>query len=207
MRRKRLFEISDSGEVAAQLIEAVPSNWSWVDGHLRAPETLINSGEVVRGSGFALQRFNLIHPTIIGKRRDDQKISPADFYGLIAERKLPEFLRFDEAAYETKSEGLTMEVVKKIAAAYVRHHHYQGWLCFYSNCCNNHKYDNPATSEIRLAKWSPPPFLRNEYPDQEYPPTIELTWNTEFGGKEENLGSILSICKQFGLRELVLGLC
>jgi hypothetical protein len=197
---RRMFEIPDNSEVMAQLIEAVPSNWSWVDGRLEAPSQLIHDNKVALNSGFALQRFHSIHPTIVGKKKDEEIINP-DFYSLIVERKLPEFITFDEAAFETSYEGLTMEVIKSIAAAYVRCN-YRGVLYFYSGYRHNYKYDNPARCSIKLFRWSPTPFMRDEYPLEEYPPTVEIKWDRILGGEEKDVQPILSVCKRLDLQEL-----
>jgi hypothetical protein len=197
---KRLFEIPDNSEVMAQLIEAVPSGWSWVDGYLSAPDQFIRHGKIALNSGFVLQRFHSIHPTIVGRKKDEERINP-DFYSLIVERKLPEFITFDEAAFETSCEGLTMEVVKSIAIAYVRCH-YRGGLRFYGGYRNNHKYDNPARCSINLVRWSHALFIRDEYPLEEYPSTVEVQWNREFGGEEKDVQPILLVCERLNLQEL-----
>lgn len=199
---KRLFEIPDDNEVIAQLIEAVPLNWSWIDGRLSASAEAISLGGIAPNSGFALQRFHAIHPTIIGKKKDGKMINP-DFYSLIVEKKLPEFISFDEAAFETAYEGLTMEVVKNIAIAFVRLN-YRGHLCFFSGCCDNYKYDNPAGCSFTLVPWIPAPVLRDEYPLEKYPATVKVEWNKEFGGKEKDVKPILLICENLKEFELTL---
>jgi len=183
---KRLFEIPDKSEVMAQIIEAVPSDWSWVDGYLSAPDQLIRQGKVASNSGFALQRFHSIEPTIVG-RESEKRINP-NFYSLIVERKLPEFIIFDEAAFETSYDGLSMEVIKSIAVAYVRYN-YRGWLCFYSGYRYDDKYDNSARCSIELGRWSPSLFK------------IGVEWDRRSGG-EEDVQPILSVCKGLNLQEL-----
>ncbi len=200
---KRLFEIvEDNSEVMVQIIEAVPSNWSWVDGLLNAPAQLISLGKVAPNSGFALRRFHMIHPTIIGREKEGNKTTlKADFYSMMVERKLPEFILLDEAAFETSSQGLTMEVIKSIAVAYVGRYNYRGGLYFYSGYRHNHKYDNPATCSIKLFRWSPLPFMKDEYPLEEYSSTVEVKWDREFGGEEKDVQPILSVCECLVLRE------
>jgi hypothetical protein len=57
MSEKLFFEIPNDQEVKAKLVEAVPNDWTWVNGILGPSEDLVSSGRVVSGTGIAIQRL------------------------------------------------------------------------------------------------------------------------------------------------------
>ncbi len=186
----------------AKLIAAVPDTWSWVDGRLHAPQSLITSGEVVEHTGYSVERFHSIHPTIIGsyEKGSSKRLKP-DLFAIIGERKLPGFICFDEAGYE--SHVVTLPLAKQIAIAYVRRG-YRGHLHFYSACIDNSKYQNPERCKIALEPWDGPSALQEEA--GENPARIKLEYCTRvhftnLGGRLENLEPMLWACRELDLRE------
>lgn len=195
MSGKQFFEIPDDLELMTKLVEVIPSSWAWVDGILKAPRELIESGKALADTGFAIQRFHSIGPTIRGLWQEGKE-QQADLYGIIAERKLPGFVRFDEAGYES---DISLELAKKIAIAYLRMG-YRGSLFFYRDCCNNSKYNNPERYSLFLQKWHENIGVLGTV-RIDYPPAIVMEWNEKYGGKPENLKPIVSLCRSFNLRE------
>src|SRR3989338_3790538 len=102
MKGELFFEIPmDVQEIMIKLVETIPPNWAWVDGGLYAPKNLIASGQVEENTGFAVERFHSIHPTIIGNYdRNEGKHGKPDLFAIMVERKLPGFIRFNEAGYD-----------------------------------------------------------------------------------------------------------
>jgi hypothetical protein len=187
------FEIPEIVEVKTKLTVAIPSYWAWVDGVMSAPDHLKASGNVAEYTGYQLSRFHDIHPTI----REMDKHMP-DLYGMIAENKLPDFISFEEAGYESKI--VTLELAKRVVIAYLGRG-YGGHLSFYKGCHRNVKHDNPARCEMIFQSWEGAPFQRPESGKQ--PARIKLEWDERYGGKTSDIEPILSACYSLGLREYV----
>jgi len=198
MFERRVFDIPDVIAVVARLVEVVPSDWSWLDGGLSAPQSLVDSGQVAAGMGYAIQRFHSIRPTIVDSLNPGYHSEQVlDLYGLIAERRFPEFIQFDEAGY---SKPITLELAKSIAIAYIRLG-YLGILKFYSSCYDNSKYDNAERCHFHLHY--PGDAIGGISLPRDVPfRALELRWDERYGGKEEHLEPILSVCRSLGLREL-----
>ena len=199
MEGRLFFEIPDDQEVMAKLVEAVPSNWSWVDGELCAPKTLVALGQVEENTGFALQRFHNIHPTIIGGYdQNEGKDRKPNLYAMMVEQRLTGFIRFDEAGYSTYL--ISIELTKRIAAGFLRRG-YRGRLHFFRGCYHNNKYDNPARCELIFKPWHGAPACHEEAGSQ--PACVKLEWNDRYNGKEDDITPIVAMCRSLNLREYV----
>ena len=197
MRGELFFEIPDDQEVMAKLVEAVPSNWSWVDGGLHAPKILIASGQVEENTGFAVERFHSIHPTIVGSYdRNEGKRGKPNLFAIMVEQKLPGFIRFDEAGYDAHI--VTLELAKRVAVGFLRKG-YRGGLHFYRGCYDNSKYDNPARCGIIFEPWHGAPMRREEAGAQ--PARVKLEWESRYYGKEEDITPIVAVCRSLNLHE------
>jgi hypothetical protein len=192
MPEKTRFTLPDSSEVLAELVRAIPSTWSWVDGRLDPPQTLVDSGKVARRAGFRISRFS-INQIIIGLwNQEERRTEPPDLEEILITGKLPTFINFDEAGFETRNPDL--DFAKRLAA-----HHlllgYRGWLDFSAGCYYNSKHQNPASLRLN--------FLR-ENPHQD---TVnwqgEAEWNERYGGKAERLEPILAACRRLGLVQAI----
>jgi hypothetical protein len=197
MSGKLLFEIPDDQEIMAKLVEAVPSNWSWVDGWLYASDAIIASRQVEEHTGFDLQRFHSINPTITGSYDGDKgKRRKPNLLAIIVDQKLPGFIKFDEAGYG--ADIVTLELAKRIAISFLRKG-YRGGLHFYSGCYDNSKYSNPARCSLIFEPWDGAPIEREEAGAQ--PARVKLEWESRYRGKEETIAPIVAVCRAFNLCE------
>lgn len=200
MRGELFFEIPDDQEVMVKLIEAVPPNWSWVDGGLHAPKTLVASGQVEKNTGFAVERFHNINPTIIGSyNQNEGKRGKPNLFAIMVEQKLPGFIKFDEAGYDTHH-IVTLELAKRIAVGFLRKD-YRGSFRFFKGCYNNSKYDNPARCEMIFEPWHGAPVYREEAGSQ--PARVKLEWESRYYGKEDDIAPIVAVCRSLNFREYV----
>ncbi len=188
MRGELFFEIPDDQQVRVKLVEAVPSNWSWVEGGLHASKNLIVNGQVEKNIGFAVERFS-IHPIIFGyyDRNEGKWIKP-DLFAITVELKMPRFITFDEAGYDAHI--ITLELAKRIAIDFIRKD-YRGSLHFYGGCHNNIKYENPARCSMVFESWNNERAL------------VKLKWESRYYGKEEDIAAIVAACHSLNLREYV----
>lgn len=199
MKGELFFEIPDDQEVMVKLVEAIPPNWSWVDGSLHAPKNLVSSGAVQENTGFAVERFHSIHPTIIGSYdRSEGKREKPDLFAIMVEQKLPGFINFDEAGYDAHI--VTLELAKRVAVGFLRKG-YRGCLCFYRGCYDNSKYANPARCSMIFDSWHGTPISREEAGAQ--PARVKLEWEGRYYGKEEDIAPIVAVCRSLSLREYV----
>jgi len=197
MFERRIFALPDYKEVAVRLVEAVSSDWSWLDGSLDAPQSLKDSGQVAVETGYAISRFHTIKPTIVASPSPPDLEGTPDLYGLIADRRFPDFVRFDEAGIY---KPISLDEAKRIAIAYVRFG-YLGFLFFYSNYHDNSKYHNAARCRIYLQ--TPMDSIDGIIYPQDMPlSAVTLEWDEEYDGKEEDLEPILSVCRSLDLPEL-----
>jgi len=202
MEWQTFFEIPDCSKTMSQLIEAMPSNWGWVDGTLYAPKELIVSGQVAQDTGFAMQRFHSIKPTIIGgwdSAKGGAERKKPDLFALVVEGKLPGFVSFEEAGYGDTTVSLAL--AKRIAAGMIGKG-YRGALYFYKDCRNNHKFDNSAACSLELRPWDGTHWGSVEGGKQL--PRIRVEWHAFCGGKKEDVASIIAACRSFNLREYTL---
>ena len=195
MKGELFFEIPDDQEVMAKIVEAVPLSWSWIDGGLRAPSSMVASGQVEENTGFTLQRFHSIHPTIIGRYAGgkNERERP-NLFAIMVEQKLPGFISFNEAGYD--ADIITLELAKSVAVGFLRKG-YRGGLYFYKDCYDNRKHDNPAYCEIIFQPWQGAPICQEEAGAQ--PSRVKLRWESRYGGKEEDIAPIVAVCRSLGL--------
>src|SRR5262245_47371217 len=108
------FKIPEDQGVMTKLVEAVPSSWLWVDGGLSPCKALIESGQVEQGTGFMVERFHSIHPTIVGTwNQTHSRRNQPNLYAMMVEQKLPGFVQFEKAGYERDT--ITLELAKRLA--------------------------------------------------------------------------------------------
>ena len=199
MKSQLFFEIPDDHEIRAKLVEAVPPDWSWLDGGLRASKTLLDLGQVEENTGFEVGRFHIIHPTIIGAYVGDGngRREKPNLFAIMVEQKLPGFILFDEAGYDA---SISLDLTQRIAAGFLRKG-YCGGLHFYKGCYDNNKYENAARCDMLFERWHGAPVFKEEAGEQ--PARVKLEWNGDYRGKEEDIASIAAVCRSLNLREYV----
>lgn len=148
MRGERFFEIRNNRDLRANLVEAIPSNWEWVDGSLVAPSEFIAWGQVSEDTGFVLGNFLGFKPTIVGSYdRGTTRRSKPDLFAIMVEQKLPGFVSFDEAGKDASI--ITFELSKRLAIGFLKKG-YRGSLRFYKGHHHDNKYHNPAQCNMRF---------------------------------------------------------
>lgn len=193
---KMFFEIPDNQEIMVKLVGAIPDSWSWVDGSLTAPETLIKDGKVAERTGFAIQRPHTIYPTIVGEYNPTiHGRELGDLFAIIVEQKLPGFIRFDEAGYIKRE--ISLALAKRIATSFIQKG-YRGHLCFYSGHYGEYKFPNPCRCDMALGGWYGAPFLNEESGEQ--PGRIKIEWD---GNRwtEEQANVFVALCKELKLTQ------
>lgn len=196
MNNQLFFEIPDNQEVMTRLVESVPSNWSWVDGELHAPKHLIDSGQVEENTGFALERAHEIHPTIIGSYdRSTGKRRKPNLFAIMVKRKLPGFIKFDEAGFNAHI--VTLKLAKAVAVGFIQNG-YRGKLHFFKGWDCDDKYDNDARCEMIFEPWHGAPCEREEAGTQ--PARIQLVWNRSCE-RNEDITPIIAACRLLNLRQ------
>ncbi len=239
MSGKLAFALPENDlEVRAALVEAIPLEWSWVNGQLDAPLELVALGRAANRAGFKIDRWRfeldtlMKHPWATGTSAGYEEVWNKSMYirqamlELLAEARLPGYINFHHAGFDAGDNGpLPLATIKQMAAAYIRRG-YTGDLMFYSDCYHNREFDNPEQCDIHLAafdEWgrrSQPieqivPYQgdgsqldiedhirRNSPPKRRHLAMVVLEWDTQFGGKKQNLKPLLDVCKQFKLQEL-----
>ena len=204
MAEKLIYELpEDNIEKIAKCINAIPSNWSWVDGCLTAPKKLYEQGKIAENTRLNISRFYSIKPTIIGYNDAPFGEKAARKEGLIAPKlidiilkgKLYSSIDFYEAAFETSE--CNMDTVKELAIGFIEKG-YNGVILAYSGYNDNNKYDNPERFGISTS------HTEESFHSPAMPAHIKLTWDKEHGGKKENLKEIIKTIEKLGLKELKL---
>ena len=204
MAEKIIYELpEDNIEKITKCINAIPSDWNWVDGFLIAPKKLYEQGKIAENTRLNIGRFYSIKPTIIGYNDAPFGKEEARTKGLIAPKltdiilkgKLYSSVHFDEAAFETSE--YNMDTVKELAIGFIEKG-YKGRIEAYSGYRNNNKYDNPETLGISTS------YTEKSFHSLAMPAHIELEWDKEHGGKKENLSKIIKTIEELGLKELKL---
>lgn len=124
------FELPENNAgITTQLIESIPDDYGHLQGQLDAPLRLIDAGEVAR-IGWKFQQFvKEIQPASLLDHHFGTSLSPeqldhiwkhlrAGFLELVAQRKLPLFLRFEHAGQDGKH-ILPLSSAKWMACQYI----------------------------------------------------------------------------------------
>jgi len=183
------FPLPDSGEILAEIVRAIPDDWSWVDGRLDPPTSLIESGKVARAAGYCLSRYStqrlIIGPWNQKERRND----PPDLEEILIAGKLPTFISFDETGFQTKNPSLAF--AKRLAAHFLLVG-YRGWLDFSAGCYDEYKHENPAACSLTFERRDGSGPLRVNWRG-------EAKWERRYGGRPELIEPIHEACKRLRL--------
>lgn len=187
---KLLYELPTDNRKVAVIVDAIPSDWCWIDGFLGAPRLLYEQRRVAHNTGLLISRFYSIKPTIIGVddvpfediytlRERNQGLIVPQINDIVLRGKLHSSVRFDEAGFQTPQ--LPLSAVKELAREFILLG-YKGWMSAYSAYKNNHKFDNPERVSFTHSH-TPGGTITNPSP---LPPHISLKWDEKFGGIREN---------------------
>ena len=192
MREKLFFEIPDNKEVRTNLVKSIPSDWSWVSGTLNAPNDIILSGEAQKDTGFVAEIYGRdIHPNIVGKYDclKKEQVKP-DLFAIIAERKLPGFIRFSEGEYDGNT--VTRELVKRMAVSFLQKG-YGGNLYL-------PRYRYGPKCEMVFQLWD-----AGKYGEEtgEQPSRLKIEGYGKYRDEEEWMEPIITTCRALKLREYV----
>lgn len=216
----------DNANAAAAIIESVPDDWSWCSGQIDAPLYDVEAGNVADAGYLFDDRSHFGQISIVTLIDSAYINNPSDKLLLMERRErvvsllggllIPSYIKFEKTGFDSHDMGLiTLHAVKNITANYVLSG-YKGDLDFCSDCYDNVGHQNPAKIELHLSKWRewftrPDALTTLEYingepefytPRREHPPLIKLTFDEKFGGTEDLLNSVISVCEQLRLEEL-----
>jgi hypothetical protein len=179
MGGSKRFLLPEETESRVRLVEAIPSDWGWVDGIIRFPSDQARFRQIAFDTGYAITRFNCSQPAIIGSAIKGSTVRRRpDLLGIMVENKLPGFVTFDMAGFGKREEFIS---VREIAASFVRRG-YLGWLKFVKSDHRNGRDENPAHCEFRIG------------PNGDEKSEIVLCWEEKFGGEPKDIASILAVC-------------
>lgn len=195
MREEVFFEIPANNEFAmTELVRAIPSNWSLLDGMLEAPTGLFAADLAVRDTILVFSR-SYMNSAVLRGRRQDGKLTVPDVYEVLVEGKLTGAVCFEDAG---SSRDLSLKLAKKIVVRYIERG-YRGWLIFFGALRGKEKCDSPQRCAIRLAPWKSFPGDGKETGPQ--PARIKLSWDVQSGEPGEDINSILALCRELRLQE------
>ncbi len=187
---KLLFALPESdGNAVAKIIHAVPDDWAWLDGALKAPEVLLGTGQVACTVGYHLSQYT-VNPIIVGVCDRRGRCSAVPDVTEILLGKLPRFVHFTEAGFQTRSPSF--REAKKVAAHFVALG-YHGWLSFSRGCYRDYKHQNPASCQMTFSV-EPTDSLRENW-------QVEIDWQANYGGKAEYVDPLVTTCRALGLKE------
>ncbi|MEK6841034.1 MAG: hypothetical protein AABX45_00370 [Nanoarchaeota archaeon] len=187
-----------------RVIETIPSNWAGIYGSLNAPTELYKKGRVAENTRLHISQFYDIHKTIIGaddvpyedarqiRKKKEGCIKP-NINDILLRGKLFSSIVLDNAAFKT--EDITIEDLKEILVQYIGRG-YKGSLIVCSGFYNNNEFDNPE--RFYFDHFQSKSFFHKEI----IPPHVVLEWNEGYGGKKEDLETMIKSFEKIGLREL-----
>jgi len=203
MLERIYYELPRKKEGVVEVVKAIPSGWSWIDGYLSAPRELYEQNQIAPNTKLVISRFNSIRPTIRGAddvpyedsrvRRETKKDLNPSIIDIAIRRKLFSSVSFDEAAFQ--DDPMRMSALKKLIEGFIGLG-YKGWIGAYSDHQNNNKYDNPET--LSFQHFGQGSSFMNPV---ELPPHICLTWKEKHGGKRENLDEIIRVLEKLELKK------
>lgn len=205
MKNEIIYELPEEKGGLIEIIDSIPSNWSWIDGGLTPTKQLYGIDKIAKNTRLRISRWYSIKPTIIGVDnvpfeeerglRERKEFVIPDLFGALCEGKLFSSVHFDEAGFETPE--ISIGIVKKFVR-YFLELGYKGWISAYSGYRNNHKYDNPERFHFSHYHQGTSVF------GPELPPHISLEWEEEYSGKKENLSQIIKKISSLNLKEIKL---
>lgn len=185
-----VFQIPEDGNAfLADLIDAIPDNWSDISGTLDAPEKLILSGQAIRDTGYDCDRFNNRKITLCGRHLRGTPSTKPDFQAILVDNKLPGFLTFSETGYDRPE---WFVIAKRLASGFARKG-YRGLLDFSSGVYRETAYEHPAHCSINSVPWEKHVAIGK--PWRMMPPAVVLTWNDKYGGKPELIEPMIKVCQ------------
>ena len=190
----------------AQLVRAIPDDFSWIDGYLLAPKKLYDQDLIARNTRLTIRRF-ADAPLIRGVGaipfeesllpRAEQKIErvPADLLAVFLYGGLVSSVGFDEAGFQGRPQPFK-DIKRLIEHFYMKS--YKGELELFRGYEDDDKY---ANSERVSFSHRP---SKKTFLTQELPPHISLEWNTKSGGKMSRLSELIKGIERLDLKAIPL---
>lgn len=202
MQRKWFFEIPDNQKVMAKLVEAIPSDWLWVEGVLDAPSDLVVSGAALKDTGFVIGYFQP-NPSVvaIAGRFNPERVTQREIpdpLGILVGKRLPGFVSFERAGYD--ADVVTLDLAKSIAIGFLRKG-YRGRLCFYGTRRGGRRTNKSAECSMIFEPSEGHPEFGDECGPQ--PARIRVEFLKPEGGTQQDVDSVLDVCRRLGLREYI----
>lgn len=196
-----IYELPLDKKVVAGVIDAIPSNWCWIDGVLESPRELREQGKIAESSILYIERFHSIKPTIRGVTNFDispgaeGRYTPPNLVDIFANGKYPLRIIFEQAGFQSSPE-ITIDSAKNIAREFIL----LGYSGFIS-VKRAYRHNSPSCTPKTFSIWQEG---KQEGRNKNLPPSVELEWDEEGGGKREHLESIVKQLDNLGLKELKL---
>lgn len=189
-----IYELPKEKDKLIEIIDSIPSNWSWIDGFLSAPKELYKKDKIAKNTRLYISRWYSINPTILGAddvpfekeyglRKKEEFVIP-NLFEVLCERKLFSSVSFNEAGFETSQKFIKYFIGLE----------YRGWISADRGYRDNNKYHNPERFSFS--------HLPKRVFGEELPLHISLEWDKEYGGKKENLLQIIKKILSLNLKEI-----
>lgn len=127
--RRELRRCVPSEEGLARLARLVPADWSRMSGELKAPRTMVDSGEAVEKTGVEIR--SVYDGSVWVRGEGLNGLIPPNLLAMIVENRRPGYVVFREAGMEP---ARSLSEVREIALGLVALGYY-GILCFYNGSC------------------------------------------------------------------------
>ncbi len=200
----RGFKLREGQDVRQALVEAIPSNWRFMNGSVWAPDSMCGpESGIAAHSGYRINRSPsapMLHAFAAPgqtKLNSDEALKQA-FEDLVLKQKKPAFIHFNEAGWY--KEPFSLSFCKEVMQAYVARGYHTSFAV-----TSSHKDDDYGSwrEEYHLCPkpWEVHEVCREGKP---YPPAILLEWQEKEGGTWEKLEPIAAACRSIGLEELTI---
>lgn len=173
----------------ARLVEAIPDDWSDVNGLLDSAEP-----DAAWDTGYEFHRHGS-GVKIVARRgctthsRVAEVVYP-DLVALLVERRAPGFISFENAGYDSNWQFLA---ARSLAAGFIRRGS-RGRLSINNGRGREYADEKPAQVDFRLSPWSL--FLDTSTPRHTMPPAVVLSWDERYGGSLAQLEPVHAICRR-----------
>ncbi len=186
-----------------EIVNAIPSDWGYLEGNLWHPEELRRRGRIAENTGLYISRRCLTEEPIImgrlepaGPGEDHPRYHPPNLVDVFLRQKYPFDVVFDKAGFQPGH--LTFRDAKEMAKEFILLG-YTGFLAAYGS--SQDEWDK------RISIWQEGHrVLRRRSFGHEsirLPPNVELEWGPECGGREEHLDGLVYFLEQaLGLERL-----
>lgn len=194
------FQIPEGNiDVMVALVEAIPKDWMWVSGMLRAPQSLIDSGHVADNIGFVYERFSSV-PLLVERRIREgmlYKTMVPNSFPIVVLGKRPAFVGFENAGAGISISDI--DIAQTIITGLLK----QGYLGGVMFSCGMHDGVQMVFSAqciITFSRWG---SVQEKDRVRPYPPRIRIRSYPRIKHSERMVVPIIQRCCDLGLEKYV----